>query len=154
MSTDAPARRLLLLSCSARKKKPDGLVPAWELYDGVAFQVVKRVARERGLPTCTDLLILSALHGVIEPSTPIGYYDLRMTSAAAAAQRAMNLTRLRELTAGKTYGEIYLMMGRTYLEALSPTSEWGGRAQVIHHPKSIGLMLRELKMWLTAERGA
>jgi len=148
MTNDSAPRRLLILGCSARKKNVADLVPAWELYDGCAFRVVRRCEREQLFPSDIDILILSALHGIITPATPIALYDLRMTAAIAARQRRGNNARLAELTRGKAYREVFLMMGRTYLEAITPVSEWGGKAKVIHEPQSIGLMLQRLKRWL------
>lgn len=149
--TTAGARRLLILSCSARKKKAPGLLPAWELYQGFAFHVVRRAARDGLLPASTEILILSALHGIITPSTPLPYYDLRMTRESAAAQRRANTARLKEWTRGKSYDEVFLMMGGTYAAALPPGSAWCGGARVIHRPQSIGRMLQRLKRWVRGE---
>ena len=78
--------RLLILSCSARKHAVTGKVAAWDLYDGVAFRVVKRLQRDGRFPDNVDILILSAQHGLIRPYHKISFHDLRMTKELASQQ--------------------------------------------------------------------
>lgn len=51
---------LLVLACSARKREVSDAVPAWHLYDGVMYRVVKKLEREGKMPKHIDILILSA----------------------------------------------------------------------------------------------
>ena len=76
--SETPPRRLLILSCSDRKNDvaPDSpqqlfsfmttrrarSLAAWEIYAGVAFQVVKRCQREGAFP-------LTLTSGSCPPST-------------------------------------------------------------------------------------
>lgn len=163
MSVETP-RRLLILSCSDRKNDvapdtPQQLfgfmttrrarsLAAWDVYAGVAFQVVKRCQREAAFPHDVDVLILSAKYGLITPDHEITYYDLKMTPELAARQREANVRRLNETMAGARYREVFLMMGRTYLGALEPLDDWSTGSSVIHKPEGIGIMLACLKSWL------
>lgn len=165
MSVETP-RRLLILSCSDRKNDvapdtPQQLfgfmttrrarsLAAWDVYAGVAFQVVKRCQREAAFPRDVDILILSAKYGLITPDHEITYYDLKMTPELAARRREANVRRLKETMAGARYAEVFLMMSRTYLKAIEPETGWSGGAKVIHEPDSIGIMLASLKSWLRA----
>ena len=163
MSVETP-RRLLILSCSDRKNDvapdtPQQLfgfmttrrarsLAAWEIYAGVAFQVVKRCQREGAFPPDIDIVILSAKYGLITPEREIAYYDLKMTPELAGRQREANVRLLGEMLRAKSYREIFLMMGRTYLLALEPLEGWCVGARIIHEPSDIGVMLRRLKAWL------
>lgn len=62
---------LLLLACSAAKLLHVGFAPARDLYRGVLVQRGLRLAERRGW----DVLILSALHGWVEPDRVIQLYD-------------------------------------------------------------------------------
>lgn len=165
MSETRP-RRLLILSCSDRKNDvapdspqqlfdfmatPRARSPAaWDVYDGVAFRVVKRCQREGAFPPDVDIRILSAKYGLITPEREITRYDLRMTRELAGRQQAVNVRLLCELLRRQAYREIFLTMGRTYLQALGPMGEWRGGVKIIHEPADIGVMLGKLKAWLRA----
>jgi hypothetical protein len=73
-----------------------------------------------------------------------------MTPELAARQREVNVRRLKETMTGAHYGEVFLMMGRTYLGALEPLDDWSMGSSVIHKPDDIGIMLASLKSWLRA----
>ena len=72
--------RLLILSCSQKKRSSPGSIPALERYDGPAFRVMNKFIRvcspEAQLP---DTYILSAKFGLISADKPIPHYDHRMT---------------------------------------------------------------------------
>src|SRR5215207_8230304 len=126
--SETPTRRLLILGCSDRKNDvaPDSpqqlfsfmtkrrarSLAAWEIYAGVAFQVVKRCQREGAFPPDIDIVILSAKYGIITPEREITYYDLKMTPELAGLQRATNVRILGEMMGTRSYREIFLMMGR------------------------------------------
>ena len=78
--------RMLILSCSSRKKPSKEHLPAIERYDGPAFRVVRKYLRERGGPS-PIILILSGNYGLIDSSTPICDYDCRMTTMRAKELR-------------------------------------------------------------------
>lgn len=68
-----PGDRLLILSCSRRKRLDTDLLPAIERYDGPAFRVLRRFLRERPFEA-PDVLILSAEHGR-RRKLPTGRYE-------------------------------------------------------------------------------
>src|SRR5436305_3237505 len=51
--------RVLILSCSQRKRLDFGLLPAIERYDGGHFRVLRKARREGYWPEAMDVLILS-----------------------------------------------------------------------------------------------
>ncbi len=62
--------RLLILSCSRRKRLDKDLLPAVERYDGPAFRVLRRFLREMPFEA-PDVPILSAEYGLIPHDLPI-----------------------------------------------------------------------------------
>jgi hypothetical protein len=142
------SRRLLILACSARKNVAHHPVPAWELYDGVAFRLVKRLQREGTFPIDVDIIILSAKHGVISPATRITAYERRMNVAAAMSQATRNIRVLQQLLRGGKYRCVYLFMGSAYRTALLPLGAWQGHAVIGGRGGRIGEQLHSLKRWL------
>ena len=141
--------RLLILSCSARKHRVTGEVTAWDLYDGVAFRVVKQLQREGQFPDDVHVLILSAQYGLIPPHRKISFYDLRMTQELAVRQATRNCMRLRTARHRGSYREVFVNAGQTYLAGLQPIAAWlldGVTFRVASG--GIGQKLHEMKWWL------
>ena len=96
---------LFLIACSAAKL--DHPAPARELYTGQAFRLAMAAADRCG----ADVLILSALHGLVQPGEVLAPYDHTLRSAferrAWAAQVASQLKpyqgRRTVVLAGKFY---------------------------------------------------
>jgi uncharacterized protein DUF6884 len=149
MVTDSSAPyRLLILSCSQRKRPDEQLLPALERYDGPAFRVLRRFLREKP-SEAPDVLILSAEHGLISQDTPIAVYDRKMTPARAHELRPLVLTDLNRLTNSRLSSEILVFAGKQYLPALiaddaSPLS----RATVRVCAGALGRKLADLHDWL------
>ena len=74
--------RIGLVGCV--KKKLDRPAPAADLYISPLF----RLRREYVERTCDEWLILSALHGVLDPSTAIDPYDVTLTRMGVSERRA------------------------------------------------------------------
>ena len=143
------SRRLLIVSCSARKLK-ENRTPAWNLYDGTAFRTLKKTEREFGIPTDLDILILSAKYGLIFPTAVIDHYDQPMSNAIAALQSTANCGFLSAFLSTHNYREVFLFAGQTYLLALQPVDSWlPSGVRLIIPPGGIGDKLHELKRWLS-----
>lgn len=144
------SRYLLILGCSARKRFAKGKVAAWDLYDGVAFRVVKRLEREGRLPENVEILILSARYGLIGKRTKIDFYDQRMTPELARRQANRNCAFLRRLLKKRCYQEIFVVAGRTYLAAMTPFEAWlPSGVQLSVAGGGIGQKLRKMKSWVS-----
>jgi len=76
-------RQLILLGCTAAKRRDPHLLPALERYDGPSFRCLRR----QRPPDC-DVLIASAYYGLIAGTAPIPWYDQRLAPARAAELRA------------------------------------------------------------------
>ncbi|MCS7242945.1 DUF6884 domain-containing protein [Candidatus Caldatribacterium sp.] len=142
-------RRLLIMSCSSRKHKVVGTVRAWDLYDGVAFRLVKKLQREGKFPEDVDILILSARYGLISPTEEIEFYDQQMTHTTACEQVQHNVLTLQHILSVRNYREVFMVAGSTYLEALRPFAAWvpvGVKVTVASG--GIGEKLQKMKRWL------
>jgi uncharacterized protein DUF6884 len=141
--------RVLILSCTQRKRRDSSPLPAVERYDGPTFRVLRRF-QKRTLENL-DVYILSAKFGLIHHLEIIPYYDQQMTPQRArelqpqideALERLFRNFRGR----GQAVSQLLLCMGRVYLDALNnllppgmPVEQAGG---------SIGEKLSKLHQWL------
>lgn len=109
--------RLLLISCSNRKRAGYVLMPAIDRYDGPAFYVLRRYLRE------TDdrqlrVYILSAEFGIINARKRIPDYDRLMTPSRARELRE-RATRSLRLILQKTHcTEMFVCAGAVYEDAI------------------------------------
>jgi len=145
------AHRLLILSCSARKRPDPGYLPAIERYDGPAFRVLRRYLREGPGAEWLDIYVLSAFYGLIPGTYPIICYEQLMTVERAAELRKEVISTLRNLIS-IGYRNLCLMMSKVYISALG---NWevlipqGMEVTVIHGTP--GSKLTQLKQWLWEE---
>jgi hypothetical protein len=138
-----------VVACSATKQKVAGPVPAWHLYDGVAFRVLNRALRGGTWPLDLDVVILSAKYGLIDPTTVIESYDEVMTEPHAAQLQHGVHRRLNRLICGRGYQELLIFAGRTYLRAIRLAPVWYPAGLEIRvAPGPIGRKLGCLRSWL------
>ncbi len=116
----ASGRRLLILSCSQRKRPDPGLLPAIERYDGPAFRVVRKFFRERPPEMQSlDVYILSAEFGLFSANQPIPNYERRMALKRATDLRPQALTTLKHVLEDGQYEGLFISVGKDYLQALT-----------------------------------
>jgi hypothetical protein len=144
-----PNRRLLILSCSQRKRSDPGLLPAIKRYDGPAFRVLRRFLREQPVGAKRlDVFVLSATYGLIPAECSIAEYDQMMTSQRAAELHDKVLATFAKLIR-TGYIELCLAMSKKYLMALEG---WPAlvppRVSVTITDGPQGLKLAQLKRWL------
>lgn len=109
--------RLLLISCSNRKRADYKLMPAIDRYDGPAFYVLRRYLRE------TDdhqlrVYILSAEFGIINAQKRIPDYDRLMTHSRARELREQTTRSLRLILQRTHCTEVFVCAGVVYEEAI------------------------------------
>jgi hypothetical protein len=144
-----PNRRLLILSCSQRKRPDLGYLPAIERYDGPAFRVLRRYLRKRpDEASRLDVYILSAAYGLIPVTYPIVDYNQMMTQKRAAELHDGVLGLLVHLLCSG-YRSLCLAMSKVYLLAFDgwPALVPQG-VQVTLTDGSQGMKLAQLKRWL------
>lgn len=138
MNTD----RLLILSCSERKRHEPELLPAVERYNGPAYQVLRKYAREGDAP---PTWVLSAEYGLIPSEEPIPAYDRRMTFDRARQLQPQVATAL-DCLALQGYNDVLVCAGRTYTAAFSGIEERFGSVTFTSGP--LGGQLATLRDWL------
>lgn len=140
--------KLLIQACSGRKKATSKPITAIELYDGVAFQVIKKFLREnQGRAPGLQILILSSEYGLISAAAEIPNYDRRMTGARAESLKTQNLTFWENFAGVQIFESMFINVGRDYLPALSLISFPAG---VQFASGGIGFRNGQLKSWLHA----
>lgn len=120
MTYEAGDHRLLILTCSRKKKAGSRLLPALERYDGPAFQVLRKFTVE--CPTKAqglDTWIISAKFGLIPADKPIPYYDELMTVHRATVLNPIVLAEVERLLARCIYRKLLINVGQGYLPALA-----------------------------------
>lgn len=140
--------RLLILSCSQRKRATPGSIPALERYHGPTFQVINKFMRVRSSGSqLPDVYILSAEFGLIPASKPIPNYDRRMTPQRIKELRQPTLSEFKQILIGTQYDELFISMGKDYLQVL------GGYESLIPEKpseNSIFHLIRLSSKWIMA----
>ena len=112
--------RLLILTCSQRKRPDLTLLPALERYDGPVFRMPRNFLRECHSKEChPEVYILSAQFGLIPAHRPISNYDCRMTPQRAGTFQPQVLHQLRHILRNKQYKELFVSVGKDYAVALA-----------------------------------
>ena len=142
-------RRLLILSCSQRKRSDSNLLPAIERYDGPTFWVLRRFMREQPEGAGQlDIFVLSSAYGLIPVKRPIAEYDQVMTPQRATELHDEVLAAFASLICAG-YTEFCLALGKNYLKVLEG---WSALAPpgipVTIADGSQGIRLAQLKRWL------
>lgn len=180
MAILSSSKRLLILACSATKRDGEKYMPAIERYDGPLWRTLRSV--DPG-GSKAKVAFLSARLGFRAADTPIEMYDTRMTDTIAAAMKAGDLgtrwprprTQARIMPEGEhpgmhiatltDYGRrpvchVALVGGHLYIDVMRHlVGLFRDRGHVtadarIHEINGpIGLMRRELRLWLDGEHG-
>jgi len=108
--------------------------PAFDVYAGYFYKILKKAIRTEEFREDTDLRILSAKHGILETDQPIQSYDQRMTESRARELNDDVVDDIETAVEGGGYDRIVLNMGKVYQQSLDgltdrvsvPVSEIGG----------------------------
>jgi hypothetical protein len=142
-----PARRLLVVACSATKSNAAGEMPAIERYNGAYYQMVK--GHQGELP---EIVILSAEHGFIRADTPIQDYDRMMDKARAAELLPNAHHHLGAALEHEQYDEVLIAAGKAYRDVIFPAFR-ALRGVTTRHMTwvqgGIGAQRSQLKKWLS-----
>ncbi len=143
------ARRLLIISCSRRKRCDPDALPAIERYDGPAFHVLRRFLRKR--PEAgqqLDVFIFSAMYGLISAQHPVAFYDQIMTPERAKELHCRVMASFAEIIR-VGYSEFCLALGSRYLTGFEGWLDFlPDRIPVTRIDGPQGVRLAQLKAWL------
>jgi hypothetical protein len=144
--------RLLILTCSARKRGDTAPLPAIERYDGPLWRVLRSFQRDHPLSADDlEVYVLSAAFGLIPGLHRVPCYDQSMTVEQADALRPQVLACFAELM-GKEYTHLCLGLSQRYLRALQGWTDLvpAGLA-VTQTDGPMGIKLGQLHAWLQGE---
>jgi len=137
--TQQKSRRLLILSCSNKKK--DGLMKAIELYDGPAYHIVRNYLKRS--PDNIDIKILSAKYGLIDPDLAISTYDQKMTNEKALEYIKKYKNIIKDFV--QKYDDIFVYGGKYYKMVIKEVIKSN---KIKYSERGIGKQLSQLKRWL------
>jgi hypothetical protein len=103
---------LYIIACSAAKL--DHAAPAGELYTGQAFRLAMAAAARAG----ADVLILSAMHGAVDPAEILAPYDRALSKMSKRERTGWTMWAANQLL--PHYGRpITVLAGKHYAQALA-----------------------------------
>lgn len=145
--------KVALVGCGARKLP--GRHPARSLYTGSLF----RAALAHAERTADEVLILSALHGVVAPNDELEAYDVRLESYRRH-ERELWAHRVM-MALGALYPglhvELTVYAGATYADAFEWGLQWRGAScgfRLVNYRLPLGrLQVGERLAWFKRERG-
>jgi len=113
---------LLVQSCSKSKNPACSPGPAFDIYDGYYFKIIKKAIDEGNFVTDLDICILSAKYGLLDPNDEIDVYDRRMDTSRASELRPEVTEHLKNRVRDKGYEQVVLNVGKDYRAALDEDS--------------------------------
>jgi hypothetical protein len=128
--------RLLILSCSKRKKIGSG--PSIEIYDGNAFRSLRQYLK---LNDGLDVRIISAKHGLINQAFEIESYDEKLTLEKAKLYRKKYAREISTLLS--CYRDVMICGGKEYRVVT-------GLNKCHYTEGKNGEQLHQLKEWLNS----
>jgi cytoplasmic iron level regulating protein YaaA (DUF328/UPF0246 family) len=138
-------RKLLVISCTSTKMNLPN-APALEVYDGPTFRTLRKHISPK-----VKVLIISAKYGIINSSSRISPYDMRMSKKRALELRDQVSRRLNEVLKQGTFREVFLELGRDYMNAVDIQPMIYSKINFTFDKGTIGIRLHNLKTWLEQE---
>jgi hypothetical protein len=109
---------LLVQGCSETKKEVSGSVPAFELYSGYYYKIIKKAIREGEYKQEMDICMISAKHGLLNRDDEIETYDQEMEKERAEELRTEIVPKLQEKINSEDYRRVILNLGEEYRRAV------------------------------------
>lgn len=138
---------LLIISCSKAKTNDRDRVPAIDRYDGPIYRTIRKMMRTGNIPKNLDIKIVSAKLGLIDKSTPIGYYDQEMNKERAKNLNVHVINELRRVFISNSYSEVYINLGKNYLLSMNGFERYTD-AKIIYASGKIGEKTKQMKQWI------
>ena len=135
-------KKLLVISCTERKSHLYDR-PALEVYDGPSFRILRKHIND-GI----DVLIISAMYGVINPEFKISEYNLKMTRKRSLELRKSVSYKIDKALRSGIYDEVFFELGKIYRESLDLDISHYSGIHIEFDTGTIGTRLHNLKTWL------
>jgi hypothetical protein len=145
-------QRIVITSCSQRKKSDKHLLPAIERYDGPNFRLLRKYLSQSA--DKLDVYVLSAKFGLLAYTTKIPFYEQKLSN-----QQFHELTEISRLQANQFFTEtekpkeVFVNLGISYLQVFEPTLQTLAQTNsLIFTSGSSGKRLAEMHDWLYGEK--
>lgn len=110
-------KRLLIVSCSRKKRKTEVFLPAIERYDGGWIRLIrKHILSDKDILKNLDVYILSGRYGLIPIDYPVPYYNEPRPHKRIIEKADEVKEEIKFLFERNKYDEVYLLMGRLFKE--------------------------------------
>jgi hypothetical protein len=139
---------VLILACSQSKNEGKSPAPAIHLYDGVNYRVLRKVLFERGWPPGLQIKILSAKYGLIDATTLIEPYELRLDVGRAVKINKQVVKQLIDLKKSLNPSFIFVNLGSDYLPAIKGLEDIFPDSKIAYAKGAIGFRMHAMKEWL------
>jgi cytoplasmic iron level regulating protein YaaA (DUF328/UPF0246 family) len=140
---------LLVISCSNRKSRVGGLLPAIERYTGAWYGVVNKLRREKKLPQNLDIVIISARYGFLRANELIEYYNLRMTEERAKELNPQIINGFKSLLNDKHYDTVFINLGKDYMAAVKGLENIAPQDTRLYYATGrVGERKSQMKKWI------
>jgi hypothetical protein len=133
------------MSCSQRKVRKKGLIPAIKRYDGPPFRVLRKYFREIADPRLS-VYVLSARFGVIASRCRIPNYNCKMNVQRARTLRKRAVPRIKSVLRNRKFKDAFFIGGRNYLRVIEPLDQF--RPLFREAKGKPGQKLKSLCCWL------
>jgi len=142
------SRSLIILGCSQRKKQTSRLIPAIDRYDGPAFRVLRRHARDAP-EASPHTYVLSARFGLIPGHFLIPRYDRGAAHVGCARLRAQVEKQFRLALHEILPERLFVSVGRRYWSLLDEVlAREVSSARLVVASGGIGGRASQLVHWL------
>lgn len=140
------SRKLVIVSCSNKKRPYPWPEKAIKVYDGPFFRILRN---SDAIYNGVDLKIISGKFGMIQPNKPIRPYDYWINPKDVNRLNKQVIGHLQETFKSARYNEIYVCMGKNYLATLEGIESIKPKeCKVIKVEGRIGQKLQQMKRWL------
>jgi hypothetical protein len=141
------SKKLLIVSCSERKRDLMNLTPAVQLYDGPMFRMIRKF--QPIYYNGVDLMIVSAKYGLVPHNRLIRNYDQRLTPERLPSLQKESMARLQGKLSTATYNQIMLSMGKEYMRIFDGIEKIvSPNCEIVKSEGRIGEKLHHTKKWL------
>ncbi len=111
-------KSLLIISCSDKKDKTPGKLPALKRYKGQFYLTLHKAIRESYFPKYLDILIISAKYGLLKSDDLIECYNQKMDCPRANELRPDIQANLKAFLNGKHYDQLFNGLWKVYNKTL------------------------------------
>jgi len=142
------SKKLLIISCSAKKKKFNHPAPALEVYDGPIFRLLRKNLRNK--LSNIHITIISAKYGLILPETRISYYDKIISKKEICEWNGKIVNLLGDLIWKNNYSEIFICLGKNYLGVIEGLERHVPKdCKLMYAEGRIGEKMQKTKEWIS-----